>query len=686
MCGLAGAVGPPGGDPERNAVVRRMTSTLFHRGPDGEGYAFRDGCSLGFRRLAIVDPVAPSPPFASEDRSIWTICNGEIYNSVQLRARLEARGHRFRTQVDTEVLPHLYEEHGPDLIHHLDGMFAFAVWDEPRRRLMLGRDRAGEKPLFYWNGPRDFVFASEIRAMLEHPGCPRAVDPIALRRYLVHGFFPSPLSPIGGLSKLPAAHIALLQDGALQIKRYWDLADHFGAADSRTDLPEARIAEELDRRLAEAVQRRARSDVPVGVFLSGGIDSASVLAHRFAQVGPGVPAFSLGHDRRAFDEARFAAGTARHFRADYHELILDRSGLEEGLRRIGEGMDEPLGDASTIPTHMLARFARQRVKVVLSGEGADELFAGYPTYAGHRYADRFRRLPAWLRRALRATARRLAPVSMGNVGVDYLLSRFLRGAEMDRAERHHEWFGSLSPRAHATVLAPAVLGALGEDDALASARSRLDGRRFPDDLAELLYTDFTMYLQDDLLTKVDRATMLTSLEARAPFLDHELAEFVAALPSRLKLRGSTGKVILRRAMRRRLPAEILTRRKRGFNIPFSRWVLEGLGDHLRDRFSRERVEARGLLAFDGISRLLREHLSRQTDHRKPLFTILALDLWCDRMYGAGRAVPIAAVSDDERPARPVSRAPRTIPTPIPTRLNGLHDHGQQPHHGKRPHR
>jgi len=669
MCGLAGTAGHRGVDPERNAIVRRMSATMIHRGPDGEGYAFRDGCALGFRRLAIVDLDATSPPFANESATVWTVCNGEIYNAAELRKGLEARGHRLHTRVDTEVIPHLYEEHGPEMVHHLDGMFAFAVWDEASRTLMLGRDRAGEKPLFYWQGPDDFVFASELRALLAHPRVPSAVDPVALRRYLTHGFFPAPYSPIHGICKLPAGHFALVKDGSLRVERYWDLADHFNAGDGAPVSSRASIAEELDQRLSLAVRRRARSDVPVGVFLSGGLDSAAVLAHQAEQIGPGVPVFSLGHEQRSFDEARFAIRAARFFDADYHELILGRADLEDGLRRVGEGLDEPLGDASTIPTHLLARFARREVKVVLSGEGADELFAGYPTYAGHQLAERFRRMPAWLRRALRTAARGLSPVSMGNVGVDYLLSRFLSGTEMDRIERHYEWFGGLSPRRHASVLAPALLDQLGSDDPLGSARSGLAGKRFPDDLAEFLYTDFTLYLQDDLLTKVDRATMLASLEARAPFLDHELAEFVAALPSRLKLSGMTGKAILRDAVRRRLPPEILSRRKRGFNIPFSRWVLEGLGEELRRRFSRERIEARGLFAFEGVAALLDEHMSSREDHRKPLFTLLAFDLWCDRVYGESSPVPVAGGSistgppgagcDDER-GDDIMRATRDI--------------------------
>ncbi len=640
MCGLVGILSRSHPLGDQGELVRRMAASLVHRGPDGEGFAGEGECGLGFRRLAILDVAAESPPYANEDRTVWSIANAEIYNSDELRARLEDRGHAFRTHVDTEVLPHLYEEHGVDLVDHLNGMFALAVWDQQRRLLFLARDRAGEKPLFYWQGEDELVFASELRALLAHPRVPRQVDPVALRRYLLHDFFPAPLTPIAGVRKLPAGHLLVAREGEVSVRPYWDLAEHFARPELARRRP-ADLAEELDARISLAVERRRRSDVPIGVFLSGGIDSSTLLAHLAEQEGPGVHVFALGHVDVSFDESRFARDTARYFEADFNELVLDEADLAEGLRRVGEGFDEPLGDASIIPSYLLARFARQKVKVVLSGEGADELFAGYPTYLGNRIAGWYQRLPRALRRGLVKGARGLMPVSMGNVGLDYLLGRFAAGAERDLVERHHSWFGSLGPERHAEVLAPEVMAALGEDDPFAAARARLEGRRLPDDLARLLYTDFTMYLQDDLLTKVDRATMLASLEARAPYLDHDLAEFVAGLPSDLKLRGFTTKAILRRTVRRRLPKEVLGRRKRGFNIPFSRWLLHGLGEELRQRFARDRVEARGLLSATGVNRLLEEHLSRQADHRKPLFTLLVLDLWCDTFFGEGSQVPVA---------------------------------------------
>jgi len=648
MCGIAGIVGRADAQGEREAIVQRMAATLAHRGPDGEGTVSAGACCFGFRRLAIIDVGAPAAPFANEDRTVWSVANAEIYNDTELRAGLEAKGHVLRTAVDTEVLPHLYEEHGADLVPHLNGMFAFAVWDTRREVLVLARDRPGEKPLFYWQGEDELVFASELRALLAHPRVPRAVDAQALSRYLLHDFFPAPLTPLAGVRKLPAGHVLVARSGRVDVRAYWELADYLARPES-TRRKSADIADELDARISLAVRRRRRSDVPVGVFLSGGIDSSTVLAHLAEQTGSGVPVFALGHADQDFDESQYARETSNHFDADFHELILGEADLRDGLRRVGEGFDEPLGDASTVPSHLLSLFARQQVKVVLSGEGADELFAGYPTYLGHRVAGWYRGMPRWAKRALLGASRRL-PTTMGNVGLDYLLERFAAAAERGLVERHHIWFGSLRPALQHDVLAPQVLDLLRGDDPFASARSRLAGRDLPDDLARLLYTDFTMYLQDDLLTKVDRATMLASLEARAPFLDHDLVEAVARLPSSLKLSGFTTKAILRRTVRRRLPKAVLSRRKRGFNIPFSRWLLHGLGEELRERFAPERVRARGLFSADGLNRLLDEHLARHADHRKPLFNLLALDLWCDRTFGVAAPVPVAGTQTTAVPA------------------------------------
>ena len=640
MCGIVGAFDFTGNNPHQAEIVEKMAATIRHRGPDSKGHLNSGPCSLGFRRLAILDVDAPSPPFPNEEKTVWSIANAEIYNSEEIKSALTQKGHNFRTKVDTEILSHLWEEHGPDLVHLLNGMFAFAVWDEKQQCLMLGRDRSGEKPIYYWRDSQTFVFASEIRAMLAHPNVPREIDPVALRRYLLHGYFPAPISPIAGIRKLPAGHRLIIKDGGVEISRYWDLAKYYQqplGGSRKVD----EIAEELDDRIAKAVSYRRRCDVPIGVFLSGGIDSSCILGHLADQVGAGVQAFTVGHTDLSFDESRIAVRTAKHFDANINELILSEADLAEGLRLVGRGFDEPLGDASTIPTLLLSHFARNKVKVVLSGEGADEMFAGYPTYLGNKIVGAYQKIPSILRKGLLKTVRAFTPVSMGNVGMDYLLQLFAAGADSELVERHLTWFGSIQPDRHSNILSDKIWRNLQYDDPFGSARSHLKGTEFSDSLAELLYLDFKLYLQDDLLTKIDRSTMLASLEARAPFLDHELVEFAARIPSSMKVSGFTTKAILRKAVKRRLPKEVLQQRKRGFNIPFSRWLLHGLGDELRGRFSRERVQARGLFNPDGIGNLLDEHMERRYDHRKSLFALLAFDMWCDSIYGEGVEVPVA---------------------------------------------
>lgn len=631
MCGISGLVPTGGPYVRRDDLIRRMAGVQRHRGPDGEGFEQRPGCELGFRRLAIMDAGAPALPFHNPEKTVWSVCNGEIYNAPELRKELQARGHVFHTNVDTEILPALYGELGAAMVDRLDGMFAMAVWDEREGALLLARDRTGEKPLFYCDTGRELVFASELRALWEHPDVPRRLDPVALRRYLVHGYFPAPLTPIAGVRKLPAAHTLMLRDGRIEIERYWDLADSYAAPRLAGGLRS--MAGRLDEELSEATRRRLRSDVPLGVLLSGGVDSSTLLAHATDHLGRGIPVFALGHEDLDFDESRFAKRTAAHFDAEYHELILGHADLDAGLKKIAADFDEPLADASTIPTYLISEFARQHVKVVLSGDGGDELFGGYPTYLGNSAARLVGPLPPSVRHGLTGLVNGFAGNRQGNVSFEWMFKRFMAAVALDPIERHHTWFGCFPPPSHPRILAPEVMDALRDDDPFASARDCVGERRFPDTLSKLLYTDFCMYLQDDLLTKVDRASMLASLEARGPFLDHRLAEFAARIPASMKVRGWSTKVILKRAGRHRLPRQVLTRRKRGFNIPFSRWLSARLGERVRTRFSPERLAHRGLFNADGIPSMIREHLDGEVDHGKALFAVLALDLWCDRVFG-----------------------------------------------------
>jgi len=644
MCGIVGIADLRGHGRPDPGLVATMADTMVHRGPDdacvvevGAGHTAH--LTFGFRRLSILDLGAGARAYADEAGRFRVICNGEIYNDPELRRALVERGHRFETRCDTEVIPHLYEEHGLSFVHHLDGMFAFAVFDERENRLILGRDRAGEKPLYYLEQDGEVMFASEIKALLAHPRVNPQPDLRALTRYLLYGYFPAPHTPFAGVRKLPAGHLLIAERGRLRIEPYWNLKSFFSQP---SQAGEEEAAREVRRLLEEAVRLRLRADVPVGVFFSGGVDSSSIAALAMDITGERVPTFTLGFDDPDFNEAGYARRAAQHFGTDHHELIVGEPQMLEALLAMARVLDEPLADASIVPTHLLSRFARQHVKVALGGEGGDELFAGYPTYIGDRLARTYMRLPAAVRGLVRRAAEAVPP-AFNNVGTEYLLKKFVAGAEMPQAVRHQFWFGAFSPERQKELLSPAVLSALAAspgpaNDPLAEARAIVDGLAVRHPLDALLATDFLMFLQDDLLTKVDRASMATSLEVRAPFLHHPLVEYVVSLPASMKLRRLTSKYILKRAMRDRLTAEVSGRRKRGFNIPLARFMHRGLAPLMGRALAPERVRAADLLRPEAVTRLLGEHMERRRDNGRLLWNLLMLQLWHSRHFGGGDLV------------------------------------------------
>ena len=655
MCGIVGIADFRGGSPPDAGLVASMTDTLAHRGPDGAcvvEFGARDSARLtfGFRRLSIIDFGAGARAYADESGRFRVICNGEIYNYRELRDDLVARGHRFETQCDSEVIPHLYEEHGLDCVTRLNGMFAFAVFDSERNRLVLGRDRAGEKPLYYIERDGELMFASELKALLTHPRVSRAPDVRALTRYLLYGYFPAPHTPFVGLKKLPAGHLLIAEGGATRTTPYWDLRHYFrteaeagragaGApgAPGRDELEEAEAARELRRLLREAVALRLQADCPVGVFFSGGVDSSCIAALAVEITGRPVPTFTLGMEDEDFNEADYARRAAAHIGTSHHELIIGERELLEALFDVARVLDEPLADASVLPTYLLSRFARRHVKVALGGEGGDELFAGYPTYLGDRLARLYVRLPGAARALIRRVVERIPP-GFSNVGIEYLAKKFVSAAELPETARHQIWFGAFSPERQRRLLSDAALSALaGEPDngPLEDAMAVTRGRRFVDPLDALLLTDFVMYLQDDLLTKVDRASMAASLEVRAPFLHHPLVEFVAGLPASMKLKRFTAKHLLKRALADSLTREITTRRKRGFNVPMARFMHRSLEPLLRRALDPDRVARAGLLRPEEVTALLGEHMSRRRDNGRLLYNLLMLQLWHSRHFGDG---------------------------------------------------
>src|SRR6266446_5924630 len=535
MCGITGWANldprsrPPDGAEE---LLRSMCDRMIHRGPDSEGYFVDDGIALGMRRLAIIDLLTGEQPAFNEDESIAVILNGEIYNYRELRSDLEKRGHRFRSTSDTEVLPHLYEEYGREMVQHLNGMFAFALWDDRRRRLFVARDRFGEKPLYWGVFDRTLLFASEPKVLLAHPAVQPNLSLNALRQYLSFDYVPAPLSIYEGINKLPAAHTLTLEDGEIKTQAYWCLS-------YRTKQPapsEADAAEHLRELLADSVRMRLVSDVPLGVLLSGGIDSSVVAALAVRASSEPVKTFSISFAESSFDESQYARAVAKFLGTDHHEERLSANLAANLVGEIGSWMDEPFSDPSLVPTYLLSRFTRRHVTVALGGDGGDELFAGYQMYRGNRWAENYAKIPESLRKLVIEPLVGLLPVKTKNLSLDYKATRFITGTKYDPVARHHIWFGSFNPAEQEMLLTPEVLRS-SDSDIYREARQMLHECDSADVVKQMQSLDTRLYLAEDILTKVDRASMAVSLEVRAPFLDPRVAEYAASLPGNYKLKG-----------------------------------------------------------------------------------------------------------------------------------------------------
>jgi asparagine synthase (glutamine-hydrolysing) len=607
-------------DPVDRGVLASMTGVLRHRGPDDDGslvLGYNDGLSvgLGFRRLSIIDLKTGNQPIANETGSVQLVFNGEIYNYRELRAALERGGHSFRTDADTEVIVHLYEDMGPDCVTRLNGMFAFALWDETNRQLILARDRFGKKPLYYAETGGSLLFGSELKSLLQHPGCPRSLDLDTLCRYLTFEYVPTPYSIFEGVRKLPGGHVLTWTPDSMQVERYWDLSFDVGP-----DMHDEEYAEELLEQLRQAVRRRLVSDVPLGAFLSGGIDSSSVVALMAEALPAGsVKTFSIGFDESSFDESEHARRVAQHFGTEHHEEVFTPSVMLDLLPTVTDFLDEPFGDASILPTYLLSRFTRGHVTVALGGDGSDELLAGYPTFQAERLA-RLYPLPEKLNARVGSAVERL-PVSTSNFSFDFKAKRFLRGAALPPGKRHAAWLGSFTAAEQARLLTH------GARDLSHEPQDAVDAAPTSDHLERLIYLYATTYLQDDILVKVDRASMACSLEVRAPFLDVELAAFISRVPPRLKLRRLDTKHLLKRAMAGVLPPGIADRPKKGFGIPVAEWFKHELREPLLEELSESRLRAQGIFEPAEVRRLVTEHLSGRRDHRKQLWTLFMFQLW-----------------------------------------------------------
>jgi asparagine synthase (glutamine-hydrolysing) len=618
MCGICGVAALAGGEPPDRHLISSMAETLRHRGPDSGGVLLDGPVGLGARRLSIIDLARGDQPISNEDGTVHVVQNGEIYNFRELRRELRAAGHRFATAGDTEVLVHLYEEHGAAFAERLRGMFAIAIWDSRRRRLTLARDRFGIKPLVWSLSGGRLAFASELRALQRLPGFDRTLDEEAIEAYLAFNSIPAPLTIFQTARKLPAGHVLEWEGGAEpRLSRYARPGPV--AADAVRDEPEDVLAEELLARMRDSVRAHLVSDVPVGVLLSGGVDSATLTALAF-EISPNrVPTFSIGFEERSYNELERARQVARRFDTDHHELVVRPDAIEL-LPRIVGAFDEPFADASALPTYLVAELAAGSVKVAMSGEGADELFGGYYTYVADALAPRTGRIASWGR----PLVERL-PSSSRKVSLDYRLKRFVRAAQLPELERHHGWKEIFSADQRRRVRTNGV----APWDPVEVLHDRFAETEGAERLARLQDVDLGVYLVDDLLVKVDRASMAHSLEARVPFLDVEVADLAHALPRSARVRGLSKKRLLRRAVSGLLPRDIVHGRKHGFTPPIAAWLRGEIKDFARDTLAPDPLERQGVFDPAAVADVLDRHESGAEDLSRQIWGLLCFTSWVE---------------------------------------------------------
>jgi asparagine synthase (glutamine-hydrolysing) len=662
MCGIAGAAWTSDAVPLSVETLTAMTAAIAHRGPDDAGTYFSHqklggnphtasatelmagthptnagpAAALGFRRLSIIDLSTGHQPLSNEDGSVWIVFNGEIYNYRELRAELESRGHRFSTHSDTECIVHLYEDLGPECVDKLRGMFAFAIWDDRRKRLLLARDRAGKKPLFYRLDRGQLTFASELKALLLVPEAPRRLNLRAIDSYLCYQYVPYPDCILQDYRKLPPAHVAVFEKGELQLHRYWrpPFEPSTGVSSRKdwelADWTPVEWQTELRDRLTEAVRLRMRSDVPLGAFLSGGIDSTIITGLMQEQSSRPVHTFSIGFPIKEFDERSYAREAAKHLGTDHHELVVEPNALEI-LPKLLWHYDEPFADSSAIPTMYLSQMTRQHVTVALSGDGGDELFGGYTRYLAVKLAARFDRLPGFLKRLMTAKLWQRLPSSANHRSLLRRGKRFLAALSERPEKRYLRWVGIFEESQRRELYRPEFAAELGDFDAgdfLLQAYAECPNRDF---ITRTTCADVLSYLPCDILTKVDIASMAYSLECRSPFLDQEVMELAARMPIELKLRGKQGKQILLDTFATLLPPSIQRRGKMGFGVPLPNWFRGELKPFLHDVLFDSRTLARGFFDPAAVRRLFDEHVQAKTDHAHRLWALLCLELW-QRMF------------------------------------------------------
>jgi len=623
VCGIYGILQLDGA-PADPALMPAMGRVMAHRGPDDEGHYSDGPCAIGMRRLSIIDLAGGHQPLSNGDGTLWLVCNGEIYNFRELRRELEGLGNRFKTGSDSEVILQGYAQYGDDFIHRLNGMFGFALWDARRRRLLVGRDRLGVKPIYVHRDAHRLAFASEAKALLALPGVSAHIDPSALHAYLNLGYVAAPLSLFSGIGKLPPASMLVVEAGRVAERRYWRIP-----STTDTRIPEAEWVERIRTRLEESVRMQMVSDVPIGAFLSGGIDSSTVVGYMAAHSDQPIRTYSIGFRGSAADdyynELPYARRVANLFRTKHQEIIV-RPDVVALLPHLLWHMDEPLADTAFVTTYLVSQFARRDVTVILSGVGGDELFGGYRRYLGNHYQTHFERLPGWVRRAAVALGRHLPSDRHSPLlNLSRLARGFLEGAAL-RFEDRYRAYVQVFPRQDALELLR--FQAESRPDMIEAAFAHADGT---DSLNRLLRVDAETMLPDDLLLLTDKMSMATSLECRVPLLDHELVELAARMPEAIKIRGGRLKHAMKEAVSGLLPRDILERKKRGFGTPMGAWLKQDLAPLVRCLLSEPAIRKRGLLDPTGVQTLIAAHEANRVDGTDRLLTLLNLEIW-SRLY------------------------------------------------------
>lgn len=628
MCGIYGIVSRVPDKAVDVVALRRMGQLLVHRGPDDEGCRVDEHAGLGVRRLSIIDLATGHQPVTNENGTLWLVFNGEIYNYQELRNVLVSRGHAFVSNSDTEVIVHAYEEYGDRCVDHLNGMFAFAVWDAPRRRLYIARDRLGIKPLYYWVGNGQIVFGSELKTIISHPDVPRRIDPAALDQFLTLEYIPSPRTIFQGIHKLPPGHWLIFDDMGLTVEPYWDIPLR------ETPQGEAACAEMLTDMISDAVRMQLVSDVPLGALLSGGIDSSTVVAFMSEGMSIPVQTFSIGFDDETYNELPYARSVATHFATDHSEELLrpDIAALAEQLVR---HLDEPFGDFSVFPTYLVCKLASQSVKVVLSGDGGDEVFGGYDTYVAQYVDQYYRWLPAALRKKTLPALMDWLPPQSAKKGLINKAKRFVEGEALPASLQHARWMMFMTDDDKAQLYRPGLQASLNGCTATSLLEGHFQRAKRSDPLAQQQYVDIKTYLVDNILTKVDRMSMASSIEARVPLLDHRIVEFALSLPPHYKLRRGRTKLILKRAMHGLIPEAVLKRPKQGFSIPLKHWLRGPLQPLMTDLLSTDCIRRRGYFEPRTVNRWMSEHLQGRANHSHRLWALMVFELWNRQILSGG---------------------------------------------------